>query len=211
MKKLLDGYRRFHSHVFPQKRRLYGRLADRQSPRYMFITCADSRVDPLAFTGTSAGDMFMERSIGNLIPEPGRGDYEAAGAIEYAVVALHVEHIILCGHSNCGAMKALLDPESTRAMPTVSAWLKGAAPTLASVRKKYGNLTGQALLDATIRENVLVQLGHLRQLPCVAPRVADGTLQLHGWVLEIEHGQVDAYNAEIDRFVALPQAYPHLR
>jgi carbonic anhydrase len=211
MKKLLAGYRRFHSHVFPQKRRLYGSLAEGQRPRYMFITCADSRVDPLAFTGTSAGDMFMERSIGNLIPVAGRGEHEAGAAIEYAVVALRVEHIILCGHSNCGAMKALLDPDSVRSMPMVSAWLKGAAPTLASVRKKYGKLTGQALLDATIRENVLVQLGHLRRLPSVAPRLADGTLQLHGWVLEIEHGQVDAYNAEIDRFVALPQAYPHLR
>ncbi len=211
MKTLLDGYRRFHSHVFPQKRRLYASLAEGQSPRFLFITCADSRVDPHEFTGTSAGDMFMERSVGNLIPEPGRGEHEAGAAIEYAVVALRVEHIILCGHSGCGAMKALLDPESTRAMPTVSAWLKGAAPTLASVRKKYGNLTGQALLDATIRENVLVQLGHLRHLPSVAPRIADGSLQLHGWVLEIEHGQVDAYNAEIDRFVALPQAYPYLR
>ena len=121
MRKLLDGYRRFHSHVFPQKRRLYASLADKQSPRYLFITCDDSRVDPLEFTGTVAGDMFMERSIGNLVPEPGHGEHEAGAAIEYAVVALHVEHIILCGHSGCGAMRALLDPESARAMPTVSA------------------------------------------------------------------------------------------
>ena len=211
MKKLLDGYRRFHSHVFPQKRRLYASLASGQSPQYLFITCSDSRIDPLEFTGTFAGDMFMERNVGNLVPEPGRGEHEAGAAIEYAVVALHVQYIVICGHSGCGAMQALLDPESTREMPTVSAWLKGAAPTLASVRKKYGDLTGQALLDATIRENVLVQLRHLSHLPCVAPRLAAGTLQLHGWVLEIEHGQVDAYNPEIDRFVALPQAYPHLR
>ena len=80
MKQLLDGYRRFHSHVFPQKRRLYASLADGQSPRYLFITCADSRVDPLEFTGTSAGDMFMERSIGNLVPEPGRGVTDASPA-----------------------------------------------------------------------------------------------------------------------------------
>lgn len=203
MKKLIEGYYRFHSHVFPQKRKLYARLAEGQYPKFMFITCADSRVDPMEFTGSSPGDMFMERSIGNLIPAPGRGENEAASAVEYAVEALGVKHIVICGHSQCGAMKALLDPDSLKNLPTVSRWLVGAAATREAVERKYGHLEGEALLNATIRENVLVQMDHLRQQPCVASRLADGRLKIYGWVFEIEHGLVDVYDPEIDRFVAL--------
>src|SRR4051794_6586398 len=111
MRKLVNGYRRFHSFVFPKKRSLYAALAERQKPRYMFLTCADSRVDPLDFTDTSAGDMFMERSLGNIVSEPGSEGTESTSSIEYAVIALGVEHVIVCGHSQCGAMKALLNPD----------------------------------------------------------------------------------------------------
>jgi len=148
----------------------------------------------------------MDRSIGNIVPEPGRGEHEAQAAVEYAVVALKVEHIIVCGHSQCGAMKALLDPKSAEGMPSVVSWLKNAESTVAAVEKKYGHLEGQALLDATTRENVLIQLENLKKIPCVTDRIAEGKLTLHGWVFELEHGQVDVYDATIDRFIALGHA-----
>jgi carbonic anhydrase len=208
MRRLVDGYRRFHSFVFPQKRTLYASLAERQKPRYMFLTCADSRVDPLDFTGTNAGDMFMERSLGNIVSEPGSQGTESTSSIEYAVVALGVEHVIVCGHSQCGAMKALLNPESLVGLPTVDAWLAGAARTREIVARKYPHLSGDELLSMAVRENVLVQLDHVRRQPSVAPRVLDGRLQIHGWVFEIEHGRVIAYDPKADAFVPLTQAYP---
>ncbi len=207
MQRLLDGYRRFHSHIFPQKRRLYAKLHEGQNPEFMIITCSDSRVQPLEFTCMDAGDVFMDRSIGNIVPPPGRGEHEAEAVVEYAVVALGVKHIIICGHSQCGAMKALLDPGSTQGMPAVTAWLKNAESTLTAVEKKYGHLEGQALLDAATRENVLVQLENLNKIPCVSERLAAGKLSLHGWVFELEHGQLDAYDPGIDRFIAMPHAY----
>jgi carbonic anhydrase len=174
----------------------------------MFLTCADSRVDPLDFTGTNAGDMFMERSLGNIISEPGSEGTESTSSIEYAVVALGVEHVIVCGHSQCGAMKALLDPDLLAGLPTVSTWLAGAAKTHEIVARKYPHLSGDELLSATVQENVLVQLDHVRRQPSVGPRVLDGRLQIHGWVFEIEHGRVIAYDPRADAFVPLTQAYP---
>jgi carbonic anhydrase len=207
LKRLVDGYRRFHSHVFPQKRKLYETLALGQSPRFLFITCADSRLDPHEFTSTRAGDMFMERSLGNIVPPPGSGGTETTSSIEYAVEALKVEHVIVCGHSACGAMKALLDPALLRGMPTVAAWLAGAAQTREQVARTYAHLTGDELLKATVRENVLVQLDHVRQQPSVMPKLAKRRLQVHGWVFEFERGEVVAYDAAIGDFVPLTQAY----
>lgn len=211
MKKLVAGYRRFHARVFPQKRRLYAKLADGQKPQYLIITCSDSRVQPLEFTGSNPGDIFEERCIGNIVPLPGTGEHEAVAAVEYALIALGVKHIIICGHSQCGAMKAILDPESVTLMPVVAAWLKGASKTLEAVERKYGHLEGEELLEATIRENVLVQLDHLRKQPSVAERLADGRLEVHGWVFDIEHGRVIAYDPRLDRFVPLTEAYEDLK
>ena len=206
MQRILDGYRKFHSHVFPQKRQLYAELSKGQKPEFMVITCSDSRVQPLEFTCMEPGDMFMDRSIGNIVPPPGGSEVVTQAIVEYAVVALNVKHIIICGHSQCGAMKALLDPESTRKLPAVSAWLKNAEGTLAAVQKKYSHLKGQELLDATTRENVLVQIENLKKIYCVSERVAQGKLSIHGWVFELEHGRIDAYDPKIDRFVAMPHA-----
>ena len=127
--------------------------------------------------------------------------------VEYAVTALNVKHIIVCGHTQCGAIKAMLDPDSLRDMPNVAAWLASAGDARAAVARKYGALEGDELLDATIRENVLVQLDHLRLQPSVAPRLADGRLKVHGWVFEFEHGRVVAHDPRVDRFVPLIEAY----
>ncbi len=210
MNSLIHGYIRFRSHALPQRRKLYKKLAEGQTPSYLFIACSDSRVSPHDFTSAGPGDLFMDRSLGNIVPAPGGHETEATAVVEYAVKALGVSHIIVCGHSQCGAMKALLDPGSLKDLPTVAAWLENAGDARAAVERKYGPLEGEALLEATIRENVLVQLDHLRRQPCVAPRLADGTLQIHGWVFEFEHGQVVAHDPRVDRFVPLIEAYAGL-
>ena len=207
MQNLIHGYVRFRSHSFPQKRRLYSKLAEGQNPRYLFITCCDSRVTPHDFTGTGPGELFSERSLGNVVPAPGGRETGTPGVVEYAVKALNVEHIIVCGHSQCGAVKAMLDPGSLRDLPNVAAWLASAGDAVGAVARKYGALEGEALLDATVRENVLVQLDHVRRQPSVAPRLAEGRIQVHGWVFEFEHGRVIAYDPRVDRFVPLIDAY----
>ena len=206
MDRLIRGYLKFRTHVFPQKRRRMEQLADGQRPRYLFITCSDSRVVPREFTQTDAGDLFIERSIGNIVPRHGRGETEALAAIEYAVKALGVGHIIICGHSGCGAMKGLLDPERLRDMPDVAAWIENAGETRDAVKRKYGHLQGDDLLQATIRENVVVQLEHVRALPSVAARLGDGSLQVHGWVYQFEQGRVFAYDRPSGQFVPLAES-----
>src|SRR5262249_12918649 len=162
------GYQKFRTEVFPRKQELYQNLARGQAPHYLFVTCSDSRVFPQEFTGAGVGDLFIDRCLGNIIPEPGRGETETEAIAEDTVVALGVKHIIICGHSNCGAMKGLLHPEALANMPTVAAWLKNARETLEAVRRKHPHLQGEALLEATVRENVLVMLDRLKRTPCVA-------------------------------------------
>jgi carbonic anhydrase len=207
MLRLVAGYQQFRTQVFPRKHALYEKLADGQSPPYLLITCSDSRVLPQEFTGTGVGDIFEDRCLGNIIPEPGRGENETDAIIEFALAELKVRDVIVCGHTRCAAMNALLHPETLERLPAVAAWLKNAEETLEVVREKYPDLSGKELLDATVRENVLVQLGRLRRMPCVADQIAAGRLSLHGWVFEIEHGRVVAYDPRVGKFVVLPYAY----
>jgi carbonic anhydrase len=207
MHSLIYGYIRFRSHAYPQKRKLYSKLAKGQSPQYLFVTCCDSRVAPHDFTSAGPGELFVERSLGNVVPAHGGRETGATATVEYAVEALNVRHIIICGHSQCGAMKAILDPDSLKGMPNVRAWLASAGDARAAVARKYGPLEGEELLDATIKENVLVQLDHVREHPSVAPRLADDRISVHGWVFEFEHGRVLAHDPRVDRFVPLIEAY----
>ena len=207
MKELIQGYRRFHSEVFPQKRQLYQSLADGQSPKYLFITCCDSRINPVEFTSTEPGDLFSERSIGNIIPLPHTFETESSASIEFAVGALKVKHIIICGHSNCGAMKALLNPESLKELPNVAAWIANSGLTRESVMKKYPGLEGDELLDATVHENVIQQLEHLKQQPSVAKALKEGVLGVHGWVFEVERGRLVEYDESSGGFLPLLEAH----
>ncbi len=207
MQQLIDGYQIFRSTVFPQKQTLYRQLAGGQSPSTLFITCSDSRVQPNEFISAGPGELFWERSVGNIIPEGESPETEARAVIEYAVVALGVSDIVVCGHSDCGAMKALLNPASLAALPSVKAWLDNAGPVLENVRRKHGPLQGLPLLDATIRENVLVQLDHLRTIPFLGPRLADGRVKLHGWVYDLGLALVFAHDPRVDQFLPLREAY----
>ena len=148
------------------------------------------------------------RNAGNIVPPHGAANGGEAATIEFAVAALGVKDIIVCGHSHCGAMQGLLKPEMVSALPTVSSWLTHAETTRRIVRENYGHLEGDRLVTATVEENVLVQLENLRTLPAVGSRLVRGDLHLHGWVYKIETGEVFAYDSTTGQFVPIAQYQP---
>lgn len=204
MQKLVKGIHEFQSHFFRSHQEMFARLAKGQSPDVLFITCSDSRVVPNLITQTDPGDLFVIRNAGNIVPAYGIAlEGGEAATLEYALDGLGVKDVIVCGHSGCGAMAGLLQPDLVRDMPIVSGWLKNAATTARIVRDHYGHLQGAALLTAAVEENVLVQLEHLRTHPSVATRLARGNLTLHGWVYKLETGQVFAYEPAQGQFLPI--------
>ena len=203
MQKLVDGIHRFQSDIFTSDREFFERLCDGQSPDTLFITCSDSRVNPNLITQTRPGELFILRNAGNIVPPHGAGTSGTAATIEYAVAALGVTDIIVCGHSHCGAAQGLLDPDALREMPAMRAWLEHSERVRHVMRESYANLKGDALLTATVQENVLAQLEHLRTHPAVAARLARGDLHLHAWVYKIETGEVFAFDPASGQFAPL--------
>ncbi|HSX90535.1 MAG TPA: carbonic anhydrase [Pseudomonas sp.] len=215
LQQLVSGFMRFRHEVFPEQQELFKKLAHEQTPRAMFITCADSRVVPELITQSSPGDLFVSRNVGNVVPPYGQMMGGVSTAIEYAVLALGVHHIIICGHSDCGAMKAVLDPSGLERMPTVKAWLRHAEVAKSVVADNCG-CADHTTLGVLTEENVVAQLDHLRTHPSVASRLASGQLFIHGWVYDIETSNIRAYDAEKGEFRLigdgpLPMATPRAR
>ncbi len=215
MQKILEGLNRFQKEVFPQQRELFESLRRGQEPEALFITCGDSRLVPTLFTQTKPGQLFISRQVGNIVPPHGTVYGGVSATVEYAVGALAVKHIIVCGHSDCGAMRAVLHPERLDKLPNVKKWLDNVESARQVVDASHPNASDKEKLDALIRENVLVQVRHLETHPVVAVAKAKGELAIHGWVYEIETGEVDAYDFEREQFVRItfPQepANPHER
>ena len=204
MRKLITGLHHFHSELFLPNKELFERLAHGQNPDALFITCSDSRINPNLITHTEPGDLFILRNAGNIIPPYGAAGGEAA-TVEFAVAALGIKDIIVCGHSHCGAMTSLLHPENLRDMPAVALWLSHAEGTRRIVRENYADLDDQQLLNVTIQENVLVQLEHLRTHPAVAARLSRGEVNLHGWTYKIETGEVFSYRPDEGQFLSITE------
>jgi carbonic anhydrase len=200
--KVIEGYRHFSEEIFPEHRELFDELRDQQNPQVLFITCADSRIDPSLITHSVPGELFICRNIGNIIPAYGEMLGGVSAVVEYATVGLKVTEIIVCGHSDCGAMKALKNPDtpSLAAMPTVKAWLRNAEAALGVVRATDPEASGDHLLRVLTEENVLLQLQHLRTHPGVAAGLATGKLRLHGWIYSIGDGRVDAFDEATRQF-----------
>lgn len=201
MPDLIKGFEKFHKEIFSHKQELFTRLAHGQEPQALFITCSDSRINPNLLTQTEPGDLFILRNAGNLVPPYGAIIGGTTATIEFGVSVLHVQEIIVCGHTDCGAMKALMRPESLRDLPAVREWLRIAESTRQIVQEIYSGLQGEDLFTATIKENVLVQLEHLRTHPAVAKRLRKGNLKLHGWVYSIATGEVWVYDPKKEQFV----------
>lgn len=205
MQRLIEGIHQFQQENFRPLQGLFEQLARGQSPETLFITCSDSRIDPNLLTRSQPGELFILRNAGNIIPPHGAASGGEAATIEFAVTALGVKDVIVCGHSHCGAMLGLLKPEVVAALPAVASWLSHAETTARIMRDNYSHLEGQTLLTATVEENVLVQLENLKTLPSVASRLVKGDLHLHGWVYKIETGEVFAFDSRQGQFVPLTE------
>lgn len=210
MKKLVRGILDFRRHTLPFYRETFARLATGQSPDCLFISCSDSRVVPTMFASSNPGDLFSMKNVGNLVPlsDPSGkaiGDESEAAAIEFAVNHLKVKDIIVCGHSSCGAMKALLAGGIVEGAPNLTAWLRHAQPALD--RLKVERVVGSGLppYDQLSQLNVLVQLEQILTYPVVHERVALGELRLHGWWFEIPDARVHAFKANVQKFVPLDE------
>jgi carbonic anhydrase len=208
MERLIQGIHQFQQEHFRSLHGLFQQLARGQNPETLFITCSDSRIDPCLLTQSRPGDLFILRNAGNIVPPHGTPVNGEAATVEYAVAVLGVKDVIVCGHAQCGAMKALLSPESLRDLPALAAWLGYAEATRRVIQASYGHLSGEHLLSAAVEENVLTQLENLRTLPAVAAGVRGGTVHLHGWVYDFEKGEVFAYDPRAGQFVSVAEYRP---
>jgi len=196
LEQLKRGVRRFQTEVYPQQATVFAQAASEpQRPHTLFITCADSRIDPVAITSSMPGEVFVTRNIGNMVPTYGEMLGGVSAVIEFAVSSLNVRHIVVCGHTQCGAMQALLDPASVEKMPTVKSWLKNAhaALSVAETLLSHHVHDGFAVepIDVLTEQNVLLQMQHLKTHPSVAAAIAIGELTLSGWVYNIGTGEIE--------------------
>jgi carbonic anhydrase len=208
VQKLVEGIHHFRSNYFAENQRLFEHLADHgQAPETLFITCSDSRVVPNLITTAAPGELFIVRNVGNIVPAVGRGMIGGvAAAIEYAVEVLEVQNIVVCGHTQCGAIDAILDPSRVRHLGYVSRWLRESEAIPNLLRDKYAHLIGEGRLVAAAEENVLVQLENLRSYPFVSERLEAGKLKLAGWVFKIATAQVFGYDPVQEQFVAFARS-----
>lgn len=190
LEQLKDGVRKFRTEVYPERAEMFAQAASEpQRPHTLFITCADSRIDPNEITSSGTGEVFVTRNIGNMVPAYGEMLGGVSAVVEFAVSMLRVRHVVVCGHSDCGAMKALLQPGSVAGMPTVTSWLKNAHAAL-SVAETLHARNGGDPLETLTEQNVLLQLQHLKTHPSVAGALAQGELTISGWVYDIGSGRV---------------------
>ena len=212
MKKLIQGIIDFRRKIKPGYRETFARLALGQKPDSLFIACSDSRVAANLFASTDPGDLFVIRNVGNIIPPCGKAgtsnsDESEVAAIEFAVLNLKVADIIICGHSECGAMLALVDGRQTLELPHLKCWLRhgeSAYKSLKEGKTLSPHLTPHNQLSQL---NVLQQLEHLRSYPFISERIALGTLRLHGWWFDIAKADVHLYDAEKNRFAIIDETY----
>ncbi|HTJ30672.1 MAG TPA: carbonic anhydrase [Acidobacteriaceae bacterium] len=207
MDKLLAGHKRFHAEAFPARRDHFHLLRESQAPDYLFITCSDSRILPDLIFQTEPGDLFISRSIGNVIPVSSADVDGVTATIEYAVEVLKVKYVILCGHSDCGVLKAALNPEAIKNLPKASRWLHHVQDAFTH-RQPLDPADGDsAELASLIRGNVVAQLENLKAQPSVARALAAGTLSVLGLYYEILSGRVERYDEQTRRFHPfLPEA-----
>ncbi len=200
---LVDGLRRFKRDVFPAYAEHYRRLvAEGQQPTTLFLGCADSRVVPDLLTNTAPGELFVLRNVGNLVPpfEPEQSYHGVAAGIEFGVAVLRVKDLVVCGHSHCGAVRALYSPATiaaNAATPHIDRWLDLARPA------QIPGPSSPESLRRTEQRSIVLQLERLLTYPIVRERVESGELCLHGWYYLIEDGSVLALDAGTGRFEPL--------
>jgi carbonic anhydrase len=203
MKRLYRGVLKFQESYFKKERKFFRRLSNKQEPDVLFITCADARVYPTLVTQSKPGELFIVRNVGNIVPphDSIKDKNSVAAAIEFAVLKLKVSDIIVCGHSNCGAMQALAgDEHDLSTMPHLRDWLHVALPVKDAVDRYYAESSGKSRERVLEEVNVLIQLKNIQTYPFVAEALENGQLFLHGWYYEIVSGKVYIYDPHTNIF-----------
>lgn len=203
MDRLIEGHKKFLAEVFPGRRSQFHLLAESQAPEYLFITCSDSRIVPDLILGTGPGDLFITRNAGNVVPVTGTDVDGCTATIEYAVDVLKVRYAILCGHSDCGAMKAALDRKALEALPKASRWLRHVEAAFSHRQPLNPGDGPHAELASLIRGNVVAQFLNLKAQPSVARAVVEGRLSVQGWYYDILSGRIERYDEQVRRFLPL--------
>lgn len=203
MNRLIEGHKQFLAEAFPARKDRFHLLAEGQAPETLFITCADSRIVPDLILQTQPGDLFICRNAGNVIPRAGEPAGGVSATIEYAVEVLRVRHLIVCGHSDCGVIRALMNPDNLAGLDSVLDWLHHVEPAwqyVAEVERNAGELTRHTALT---HANVLVQLDNLKTHAYIQRALAEGRLHAHGWYYDILSGQIEHYDEALKKFVPL--------
>ncbi|SDV46076.1 carbonic anhydrase [Chitinasiproducens palmae] len=202
MQEIIEGFLKFRQTAYPERSELFKELSNHQKPKALFVTCSDSRVVPELLTQREPGELFVIRNAGNIVPSYGPEPGGVSATVEYAVSVLGVSDIVICGHSDCGAMTAISSCMCLNHLPAVASWLRHAdAARAINFSREYGS--GEARLSALVRDNVVAQLANIRTHPSVALALAQGRMDLHGWVYDIESGSIDAMDGESGGFLPL--------
>ncbi|NCP17788.1 MAG: carbonic anhydrase [Erythrobacter sp.] len=211
MPRFARGVLKFQDEIFPDKKALFERLSQGQSPEALFITCSDSRIETGMMTQTDPGELFICRNAGNIVPPHTNQTGGMTASIEFASAALKVPNIVVCGHTECGAMKGAMDLHRDRSsldtLPHVREWLGYSRAAVDIVDALGEGRSDAEKMRMLLEQNVILQLQHLRTHPTVALRLAQGEVELHGWVYDIATGKVDAYDPDQNRFVGIAERY----
>lgn len=205
MQRLIEGYARFRAKVYPQHSKLFEKLAKGQQPQALFICCSDSRVMPEMVMQCDPGDLFPCRNAGNLIPPATETGSGVAATVEYAIRVLKIADVIVCGHSDCGAMKGLLEHEKLEELPIVRSWLEhaGMSKWLTRTLKGATSMSFEERLQAVTEINVIAQLQNLKSHPAVDEALKTGKVGVHGWMYDIASGNIRRFDSELGAFCAL--------
>ncbi|MCI5045811.1 MAG: carbonic anhydrase [Aquisalinus sp.] len=210
MPRFAAGVVKFQNEVYPQKKDLFERLSQGQAPEAMFIACSDSRVETAMITQTDPGDLFICRTAGNIVPPHSQHTGGVTATVEFAVSVLKVPHIVVCGHTECGAMKGAMHPEQVGELPHVRKWLSYTRAAVAVVDELCAGQSEDQRMKMLLEQNVVLQMQHLRTHPSVAAALARQALQIHGWVYDIKTGGVTAYDDASNSFLPVQEHYAEL-
>jgi len=208
MPSFATGVVKFHRDVFPEKKALFEKLSTGQAPEALFITCSDSRIATGMITQTDPGELFVCRNPGNIVPPYDAKAGDVSASIEYALEVLNVGHIVICGHTDCGAVRGAANPDGVSHLGYVAEWLSFAGE---AVRRADAVLDDGADEAARIKlitqQNVIVQLENLAGHPAVRSRLDAGALKIHGWIYDIGSGNVYVLDQDHQAFVPIEEKY----
>ena len=207
MPRFAAGVVKFQNEVYPEKKDLFEKLSQGQSPEACFITCSDSRIETAMITQTDPGELFICRNAGNIVPPHTDQTGGMTASIEFAVSVLKVPHVVVCGHTECGAMKGAMNPEGLESLPHVRKWLGYSQAAVDIVKDQGASMSEEERMKLLLEQNVVLQLNHLRTHPAVAVRLARGDLALHGWVYDIKTGEVEALDEATGEFLPVQNRY----